>query len=342
MKKKALIFGITGQDGAYLSKFLLKKNYLVYGVKRRNSSVSTSRLDDIYKDPQQSSRFKMFYGDLADYSSVYNLINKLKPDEIYNLAAQSHVSISFDIPEYTADINATGVIRLLEAIKSINPKIKFYQAGSSEMFGDVIESPQNENTPFNPVSPYAVAKLQAHWATIFYRRAYKIFACNGILFNHESPLRGENFVTRKIVRGLVRIKKGKQGKLYLGNLYAKRDWGHAKDYVRAQWLILQNRKPEDFVISSGKQYSVLEFVNKVAEKLKINIYWKGKGVNIKGILSNNNRVIIACDKRYFRPHDVNTLLGDCSKAKKKLNWKPKISLDKMIDEMIDFELKNLK
>ncbi len=283
----------------------------------------------------------MYYGDLADYASIYNLINYIKPDEIYNLAAQSHVSISFKIPEYTADINSSGPVRILEAIRSLNIKTKYYQAGSSEMFGDVLQVPQNENTPFNPISPYAVSKVHAHWTTICYRKAYKIFACNGILFNHESPLRGENFVTRKIVIGLVKIKKGKQKKLFLGNLYAKRDWGHAKDYVRAQWLIMQNNKPDDFVISTGKQYSVMDFIDKVAKKLKMKINWTGKGLKTKGVLSSNNRVIVSCDKRYYRPQDVNTLLGDSSKAKKKLNWKPKITIDKMIEEMVDCELGNL-
>ena len=344
MKKKALIFGITGQDGAYLSKLLLKKNYIVYGVKRRNSSVTTSRLNDIYFDPQEKSNFKMLYGDLADCSSIYEIIKKIKPDEIYNLAAQSHVAISFEIPEYTIDINAAGTLRILEIIKNLKLKCKFYQAGSSEMFGDVLEVPQSEKTPFNPVSPYAVAKVSAHFATILYRKAYKIFACNGILFNHESPLRGENFVTKKIIRGLVKIKKGKQKRLYLGNLYAKRDWGHAQDYVYAQWLILQAKKPGDYVIATGKQYSIKKFVDKVCEQLNINIKWQGKGIKTVGFIKNKNgkkRIIISCDKRYFRPHDVNGLIGNSNKARKELKWKPKISLNKLIKEMIEFELKNL-
>ena len=345
MKKRALIFGVTGQDGSYLSKFLLKKNYKVYGVKRRNSSVVTSRLDEIYLEPHESSNFKMFYSDLSDYPSIYEIIKKTKPHEIYNLAAQSHVAISFEIPNYTMDINALGTTRILEAIKNIQLKCKFYQAGSSEMFGDVLEVPQDEKTPFNPVSPYAVSKVSAHWTTICYREAYKIFASNGILFNHESPLRGENFVTRKIVRALVRIKNNQQKRLYLGNLYAKRDWGHAKDYVEAQWLILQAKNPGDYVISTGKQYSIKEFVNKVSKELKIKILWKGSGIKTVAYLKDKNtkkRIIVSCDKRYFRPHDVNSLVGNSNKARKELKWKPKISLNMMIKEMIEFETKNLK
>jgi len=340
MKKKALIFGVTGQDGSYLAKFLLKKKYRVYGVKRRNSSVTTSRLDEIYLDPQEKSNFNMYYGDLADYSSIHEIIKKIKPHEIYNLAAQSHVAISFEIPNYTYDINSLGTIRILEAIKNLKIKCKYYQAGSSEMYGDVLKTPQDEETPFNPVSPYAVSKVSAHWSTICYRNAYNVFACNGILFNHESPLRGENFVTKKIVRALVRIKKGKQKKLYLGNLDAKRDWGHAKDYVRAQWLMLQKKNPSDYVISTGKQYSVKEFVDKVCNQLKMKIFWSGKGLATKACLKNK-KIIISCDKRYFRPHDVNSLIGNSTKARKELKWKPKISLNMMIKEMIDFEIKNL-
>lgn len=344
MKKKALIFGVTGQDGSYLSKFLLKKNYLVFGVKRRNSSVVTSRLDEIYLEPHEASNFKMHYGDLSDYSSIYEIIKKINPHEIYNLAAQSHVAISFQIPNYTMDINALGAARILEAIKNLKLKCKFYQAGSSEMFGDVLEVPQNEKTSFNPVSPYAVSKVSAHWATICYREAYRIFAANGILFNHESPLRGENFVTRKIVRALVRIKKNKQKRLFLGNLYAKRDWGHAKDYVEAQWLILQAKKPGDYVISTGKQYSIKDFVNIVCKQLKINIKWQGKGIKTIAYskdINGKKNILISCDKRYFRPNDVNSLLGNSNKARKELKWKPKISLKIMIKEMIEFELKNL-
>jgi len=339
MKKKALIFGVTGQDGAFLARFLLKKKYLVYGVKRKSSSLNTSRIDDIYQSPKNKKDFFLFYGDLTDSLSVINIISKLRPDEIYNLAAQSHVQVSFEIPEYTSNVNAIGSLRILEAIRflKIEKKVKYYQAGTSEMFGSM-KPPQNEKTNFYPRSPYAVSKLFAHWICINYREAYKIFACNGILFNHESSIRGETFVTKKIVNALVRIIKGKNEKLYLGNIYAKRDWGHAKDYVVAMWKILQTKKPDDYVIATGKQYSVKDFVNYVAKRLNFKILWKGKGLKEKGYL--NSRVIIEIDKNYFRPTEVETLLGDSSKAKKFLKWKPKFNIHEIIDEMVSAEIKN--
>ena len=343
MKKRALIFGITGQDGSYLSEFLLKKNYEVHGVKRRSSSINTNRIDHIYQDPHQKKRnFILHYGDVTDSTSVSQIIKKIKPHEIYNLAAQSHVAVSFEVPEYTANADALGALRILEAIKFHNlQKItKFYQAGTSEMFGKVQTIPQNEKTDFYPLSPYGVAKVYAHWITRNYREAYNIFASNGILFNHESPRRGETFVTKKIISAMCRIKSGKQKKLFLGNLYARRDWGHAKDYCFAMWKILQHKKPDDFIIATGKQYSIKQFINLVAKKLKIQITWKGKGLNEKGY-NNKKEPIIECDKNYFRPLDVNTLLGDSSKAKKLLKWKPKIDIKMLIDEMIEFELKNI-
>ena len=343
MKKKALIFGITGQDGSYLSELLLKKNYEVHGVKRRSSSINTNRIDHIYQDPQKKKRnFILHYGDVTDSTSVSQIIKKIKPHEIYNLAAQSHVAVSFEVPEYTANADALGALRILEAIKFHNfqKNTKFYQAGTSEMFGKVQTIPQNEKTDFYPLSPYGVAKVYAHWITRNYREAYNIFASNGILFNHESPRRGETFVTKKIILAMCRIKFGKQKKLFLGNLYAKRDWGHAKDYCFAMWKILQYKKPEDFIIATGKQYSIKQFINLVAKKLKIQITWKGKGLNEKGY-NNKKEPIIECDKNYFRPLDVNTLLGDSSKAKKLLKWKPKINIKMLIDEMIEFELKNI-
>ena len=343
MIKKALIFGITGQDGSYLSELLLKKNYEVHGVKRRSSSINTNRIDHIYQDPQKKKRnFILHYGDVTDSTSVSQIIKKIKPHEIYNLAAQSHVAVSFEVPEYTANADALGALRILEAIKFHNfqKNTKFYQAGTSEMFGKVQTIPQNEKTDFYPLSPYGVAKVYAHWITRNYREAYNIFASNGILFNHESPRRGETFVTKKIILAMCRIKFGKQKKLFLGNLYAKRDWGHAKDYCFAMWKILQYKKPEDFIIATGKQYSIKQFINLVAKKLKIQITWKGKGLNEKGY-NNKKEPIIECDKNYFRPLDVNTLLGDSSKAKKLLKWKPKINIKMLIDEMIEFELKNI-
>ena len=340
MKKTvALIFGVTGQEGSYLSEFLLNKGYIVNGVKRRSSSNNTSRVDHIYQDPHESNyKFRLHYGDITDSSSVSDLIKKIKPDEIYNLAAQSHVAVSFEVPEYTANADALGALRILEAIKfhKFEKKIKFYQAGTSEMYGKVQSSPQNEKTNFYPLSPYGVAKLYAHWITKNYREAYNIFACNGILFNHESPRRGETFVTKKIISALCRIKVGKQKKLYLGNLNAKRDWGHAKDYCEAMWKMLQQKKPDDYVISTGKQYSIKQFINLAAKKLNMKIIWKGKGIKEKAY-NERGVAIIECDKKYLRPLDVNTLLGNSKKARKKLNWKPKIKLESLIQEMIKSE-----
>ena len=344
MKKKiALIFGVTGQDGSYLSSFLIKKGYLVHGVKRRSSSLNTSRLDHLYQDPFEKKRtFFLHYGDVTDAISVSSLIKKIKPNEIYNLAAQSHVSVSFEVPEYTANADAIGALRILEAIKfhGFEKITKFYQAGTSEMYGKVREVPQTEKTPFYPRSPYGVAKVYAHWITINYREAYNIFACNGILFNHESPVRGETFVTRKIVIGLCKIKLKKQSILYLGNLRAKRDWGHARDYVDAMWRMLQKKSPSDYVISTGKQYTVKQFVNLVLNRLNIKFTWKGKGINEKCFDGSGN-CIVACDKEYFRPLEVDTLLGDSRKAKKELNWKAKTSIKKLVDEMVEYDLKKL-
>ena len=338
MKKIALIFGVTGQDGAYLSKFLLKKGYIVHGVIRRSSTINTYRLDDIYKDPFATKRnFVLHYGDVTDSISVLNLVKNINPKEIYNLAAQSHVAVSFTIPEYTTNTDALGTLRILEAIVKVNKKIKFYQAGSSEMFGKVVETPQTEKTPFYPRSPYGVAKVYSYWITTNYRESYNLFACNGILFNHESPLRGETFVTKKVVKALCKIKYKKQKKLILGNIYSKRDWGHAEDYVQAMWKMLQNKKPDDFVVCSGKQYTIKQFINKVGKHLNMKIKWLGKGINEKGYDQDNN-CIIECDKRYFRPAEVDSLKGDSSKAKKILNWKPKKNLDQLIDDMISYEL----
>ena len=340
MKKKvALIFGFTGQDGSYLAELLLKKNYVVNGVKRRSSSINTSRVDHIYQDPHEKNyKFRLHYGDVTDSLSVSTIIKKTKPDEIYNLAAQSHVAVSFEVPEYTANADALGALRILEAIKfhKLEKKTKFYQAGTSEMYGKVQSTPQNENTKFYPLSPYGVAKLYAHWITKNYREAYKIFACNGILFNHESPRRGETFVTKKIVSALCKNKEGKQKKLFLGNLKAKRDWGHAKDYCLAMWKILQQKKPDDYVIATGKQYSIKQFIDMTAKKLKMKIIWKGTGIKEKGY-NSTGLPIIECDKNYFRPLDVNSLLGDAKKARSKLKWKPKENLSSLIDEMIKSE-----
>jgi len=344
MKKKiALIFGITGQDGSYLASFLIKKNYIVHGVKRRSSSFNTGRLDHLYQDPHEKNRkFILHYGDITDAISVSSIIKNIKPDEIYNLAAQSHVAVSFEVPEYTANADGIGALRILEAIKfhGFEKKTKFYQAGTSEMFGKVVDIPQSEKTPFYPRSPYGVAKVYAHWITVNYREAYKIFACNGILFNHESPVRGETFVTKKIIMALCRIKLNKQKKLFLGNLDAKRDWGHAKDYVEAMWKMLQNKTPKDYVISTGKQYSVRNFVNLSLKELNIKYYWKGKGINEK-CYDDKGNCIIECDKEYFRPLEVDTLLGNSSKARKELNWKPKYNIKKLVKEMVIAELKNL-
>jgi len=344
VKKKALIFGLTGQDGSYLAEFLLKKKYIVHGVKRRSSSINTQRIDHIYQDPHQKSRnFILHYGDITDSTSVSKIIELVKPDEIYNLAAQSHVAVSFEVPEYTANADALGALRILEAIKfhKLEKKTKFYQAGTSEMYGKVQEVPQNEKTDFYPLSPYGVAKLYAHWITRNYREAYNIFGSNGILFNHESPRRGETFVTKKIISAMVKIKMGKQKKLYLGNLDAKRDWGHARDYVEAMWKILQQRKPDDFVIATGKQYSIRQFINFVAKKLNMRIKWLGKGTNEKGYDLISKKNIIFVDKNYLRPLDVNTLLGNAAKARKQLSWKPKTNIHELIEEMISEEVKNL-
>ena len=337
MKKKALIFGITGQDGSYLTKLLIKKKYIVHGVIRRSSNLNTQRIDDIYHDKKKSKNLKLHYGDITDTNSVLSIIQATNPDEIYNLAAQSHVAVSFQIPEYTSNADALGTLRILDAILKINKKIKFYQAGSSEMFGEVQETPQTEKTPFHPRSPYGVAKLYSHWITINYRESYQLFASNGILFNHESPLRGETFVTRKIIRALCKIKMKKQKKLLLGNLYAKRDWGHAEDYVIAIWKILQFKRADDFVISTGKNYTIKQFVNFVAKKLSIKIIWKGKDINEKGYDLNGN-CIIECTKKYFRPAEVNMLLGNCRKARKYLKWRPKHNIHSLIDDMIKHEL----
>jgi len=340
MKKIALIFGITGQDGSYLAELLIKKGYLVHGVKRRSSSLNTSRVDHIYQDPHQKRRnFYLHYGDVTDAISVSTLIKKIKPQEIYNLAAQSHVSVSFEVPEYTANADAIGALRILEAIKfhGFEKIVKFYQAGTSEMFGKVLQIPQTEKTPFYPRSPYGVAKVYAHWITINYREAYNIFACNGILFNHESPRRGETFVTRKIVIALCKIKLGLQKKLFLGNLESKRDWGHARDYVEAMWKMLQQKKPSDFVIATGKQYSVKQFVDFTLKELGIKYLWKGIGIKSKCYDLKGN-CIIECDKEYYRPLEVDTLLGDARRAKKELKWKPKTNIKMLVKEMVSSEL----
>lgn len=344
MKKRALIFGITGQDGSYLAEFLIKKGYEVHGVKRRSSSINTSRIDYIYEGPQiKKRRLILHYGDVTDSLSVSTIVKNIKPHEIYNLAAQSHVAVSFEVPEYTANADALGALRILEAIRfhNLSKKTKFYQAGTSEMFGKVKEIPQNENTPFYPRSPYGVAKVYSHWVTINYREAYNIFASNGILFNHESPRRGETFVTRKIVIALCKIKLNLQKKLFIGNLNAKRDWGHAREYVEAMWKILQNKKPDDFVIATGKQHSVKEFINIACTELGIKIRWFGKGIREKGF-DQFGKCIVQCDKKYFRPLEVDTLLGDASKARKILNWKPKILINQLAKEMVIEEMKLLK
>ena len=341
MKKVALIFGVTGQDGSYLTKLLLKKKYIVHGVKRRSSSINTSRIDDIYQEPfVKKKNFILHYGDITDGISIFNLIKNTKPDEIYNLAAQSHVAVSFKIPEYTTNADAVGTLRILDSIIKLNQKIKFYQAGSSEMYGKVQSFPQNEKTPFYPRSPYGVSKLYSHWITINYRESYNIFACNGILFNHESPLRGETFVTKKIVKAMCKIKNGSQKKLYLGNLYAKRDWGHAEDYVEAMWRILQYKNPEDWVICTGKQYSVKQFVNLVAKYLRLKLIWKGKGLHEKAYLEKKVP-IIEIKKEYFRPAEVDTLKGDASKARKFLKWKPSKNINYLIKDMVEYELNQI-
>jgi GDPmannose 4,6-dehydratase len=350
MKKKvALITGITGQDGSYLAEFLLKKNYLVHGIKRRSSSLNTQRIDHLYIDPHYKTNFFLHYGDVVDSNVLIDLIDKIKPDEIYNLAAQSHVHTSFAIPDYTTQVNALGTLRILEAIRTLNSKIKFYQASTSELFGNSSKSKQSERTPFNPQSPYATSKLYAYWITKNYRDSYNIHASNGILFNHESPRRGETFVTRKITLGLSRIAMGIDKCLYLGNVYSMRDWGHAKDYAEMQWKILQQKKPDDYVVATGRQYSVKFFVKQCCNFLGINIYWKGKGLKeaayIKDLKTNKfstlfkGKKIIQVDKKYFRPHDVEYLKGDASKAKKKLSWKAKTNIYQLVNEMMSEDLK---
>ncbi|MBK8163334.1 MAG: GDP-mannose 4,6-dehydratase [Gammaproteobacteria bacterium] len=341
MSKTALITGITGQDGAYLAEFLLKKGYVVHGIKRRTSLFNTDRIDHLYQDPHvDNRRFILHYGDMTDSSSLIRIVQEVQPDEIYNLAAQSHVAVSFEEPEYTADSDALGALRLLEAIRilGLEKKTRFYQASTSELYGLVQEVPQRETTPFYPRSPYAVAKLYAYWITVNYREAYGIYACNGILFNHESPIRGETFVTRKITRALARIKLGLLDCLYLGNLDARRDWGHARDYVEAQWLMLQQKSAEDFVIASGIQYSVRDFVDAAASELGMRISWKGQGAEEKGY-DAAGRCIVAVDPRYFRPTEVETLLGDPSKARDKLGWTPRTSFKELVAEMVREDLK---
>lgn len=340
--KKAIITGITGQDGAYLAELLLSKGYEVHGIKRRTSMINTQRIDHLYEEPHQQNRHLILhYGDLVDGTSLTRIIQKVMPDEIYHLAAQSHVKVSFDAPEYTGDVNGLGTLRILEAIRmlGLEQKTKFYQASTSELYGKVQTIPQNENTPFYPRSPYAVAKLYAYWMTVNYREAYNLFACNGILFNHESPVRGETFVTRKITRALTRIKLGLQDCLYLGNMDAKRDWGHAKDYVEMQWLMLQQDQPDDYVIATGIQKTVREFVELSAQELNIDLRWEGEGEQEKGVDAQTGTCIVAVDPRYYRPTEVETLLGDASKAKAKLGWEPKISFEQLVKEMVSSDLK---
>ena len=347
--KKALITGITGQDGSYLAEFLLKKGYEVHGIKRRSSSFNTKRIDHLYQDPhQKESKFFLHYGDLTDTSNLIRIIQQVSPDEIYNLGAQSHVAVSFESPEYTANSDALGTLRLLEAIRILNlgSKTRIYQASTSELYGKTLETPQTEHTPFYPRSPYAIAKLYAYWITVNYREAYGMYACNGILFNHESPRRGETFVTRKITRGLSRINLGIEDYIYLGNLDSKRDWGHARDYVEMQWLMLQQEKPEDFVIASGRSEKVRTFIEIAAKKLGWSdtpngpsIIWEGKGINEVGRRADTKEVVIKIDPRYFRPTEVEFLLGDSEKARKKLGWIPKISLEDLIEEMIECDMR---
>ncbi len=340
MKKTALITGVTGQDGSYLAEFLLDKGYEVHGVKRRSSMFNTGRIDHLYQDPHITGRrFILHHGDMTDSSSLVRIIQEVQPDEIYNLAAQSHVAVSFEEPEYTANSDGLGTLRVLEAIRilELENKTRFYQASTSELYGLVQETPQKETTPFYPRSPYAAAKLYAYWITVNYREAYGMYACNGILFNHESPLRGETFVTRKITRALSRIKLGLQTCLYLGNLDAKRDWGHAKDYVEMQWLMLQQDKPEDFVIATGEQYSVRDFVDTASKQIGIEIFWEGEGLAERGY-DNEGKCLVAVDPRYFRPTEVESLLGDASKAKKKLGWTPKITFKELVAEMMSADL----
>jgi GDPmannose 4,6-dehydratase len=341
--KVALITGITGQDGSYLAEFLLEKGYIVHGIKRRASSFNTQRVDHIYQDPHiTGTNFKLHYGDLSDTSSLIRIIQETQPDEIYNLGAQSHVAVSFESPEYTADVDGMGALRILEAIRilGLEKKIRFYQASTSELYGLVQETPQKETTPFYPRSPYAVAKLYAYWITVNYREAYGMYACNGILFNHESPRRGETFVTRKITRGLANISQGLESCLYMGNIDALRDWGHAKDYVRMQWMMLQQDQPEDFVIATGVQYTVRQFIEKTAAALGMQLRWEGTGVDEVGYW--NDQAVIKIDPRYFRPTEVETLLGDPTKAQRKLGWVPEITIDQMIEEMSASDLDEAK
>ncbi len=340
--KTALITGVTGQDGSYLAEFLLNKGYIVHGIKRRSSSFNTARIDHLYRDPHEKGvRFFLHHGELSDSSCLIRIIEQTQPDEIYNLAAQSHVAVSFEEPEYTANSDALGALRLLEAIRilGLEKKTRFYQASTSELYGLVQETPQTETTPFYPRSPYAVAKLYAYWITVNYREAYGIYACNGILFNHESPVRGENFVTRKITRALARIKLGLQDRLYLGNLDAKRDWGHAKDYVEVQWIMLQQEQPEDFVIATGEQRSVRDFIDAAAREVDMAIRWEGKGLDEKGY-DASGRCVVSVDPRYFRPTEVDSLLGDASKARTKLGWVPKITFEELVREMVREDLKD--
>jgi len=341
--KTALITGITGQDGAYLAEFLLDKGYTVHGIKRRASLFNTDRIDHLYKDPHEKGvKFKLHYGDLTDATNLIRIVQEVQPDEIYNLAAQSHVMVSFETPEYTANADALGTLRLLEAMRilGMGGKTRFYQASTSELYGKVQETPQKETTPFYPRSPYGVAKLYAYWITVNYREAYNFFACNGILFNHESPIRGETFVTRKITRAVARIKLGLQKKLFLGNFNARRDWGHARDFVEAMWLILQQDEPEDYVIATGKQHSVREFVEAAFHEVGISITWKGKGSDEKGYDGDTGRALVEVDRRYFRPAEVDTLHGNPSKAKKKLGWKPRVTFRELVSEMVREDLKD--
>jgi GDPmannose 4,6-dehydratase len=340
--KKALITGITGQDGAYLAEYLLRKGYEVHGIKRRASSFNTARIDHLYTDPHEEEvRFRLHYGDLTDATNLIRIIQEVQPDEIYNLAAQSHVMVSFETPEYTANADALGTLRLLEAIRILNlkEKTRFYQASTSELYGKVQETPQTETTPFYPRSPYGVAKLYGYWITVNYREAYGFFACNGILFNHESPIRGETFVTRKVTRALARIKTGLQEMLYVGNLDARRDWGHARDYVRMMWMMLQQPEPEDYVVATGHQHSVRDLIETAAAKLDIRIAWENKGLEEKGINAATGKPIVAIDPRYFRPAEVDTLLGDPSKARRQLGWEPRISFEELVTEMVMADLK---
>jgi GDPmannose 4,6-dehydratase len=343
MTKKALITGITGQDGSYLAELLLEKGYEVHGIIRRSSSFNTGRIDHLYKDPHVNGvNLFLHFGDLSDSSNITRLLEKIKPDEIYNLGAQSHVRVSFDIPEYTADVVGIGTLRLLDAIRDAKIKTKFYQASSSELFGKVLETPQRETTPFYPRSPYACAKLYAYWITVNHREGYGMYTCNGILFNHESPRRGETFVTKKITRGLARIVSGKDKCLYLGNLDAKRDWGYAKDYVEGMWRMLQQKEPEDFVLATGETHSVRDFIEECAKILKLDLVWKGKGTKEEGYSKKLKKTIIKIDPKYFRPAEVDLLLGDPSKAKKKLGWQPKTKFKDLVKIMLEYDMEKEK